>query len=321
MPVRPALVIAHRGASGYLPEHTLEAKALAYAMGADFLEQDVVLTRDDVPIVLHDIQLDTVSDVAVRFPGRSREDGRDYAIDFTLDEIRTLRVNERINIKTRKPVYPRRFPAGQGQFTIPTLAEELEMIGGLNRSTGRTVGIYPEIKKPAWHRRQGKDISRIVLQQLHEKGYRTREDAVFVQCFDPAETRRLREELGSSLRLIQLIGENDWAEAETDFVDLRSPAGLDHISGYAQGIGPRIEHVITGISEDGKPQLTELVRDAHARKLQVHPYTFRSDDLPKFAPDFDSLVRMCVIDAGIDGLFTDFPDQVVQLQQRWNRLG
>ncbi len=314
---RQALVIAHRGASGYLPEHTLEAKALAYAMGADFLEQDVVLTRDDVPIVLHDVYLDTVTDVATRFPDRARADGRYYAIDLTLDEIRHLQVHERINIKSGQPVYPQRFPAGQGHFTVPTLAEELGFIQGLNRSTRRRVGIYPEIKKPAWHRQQGKDISRIVVETLGVSGYHSQQDEAFVQCFDPPETRRLREELGCELRLIQLIGENDWDEAAVDFDLLRTPDGLDRIAEYAAGIGPRIEHIVSRESATAALVPTGLVALAHARNLLVHPYTFRTDDLPGFAHDFDSLVRSCILDAEIDGLFTDFPDRVIQLQRSW----
>src|SRR5512136_2030826 len=104
------VVIAHRGASGYLPEHTLEAKVLAHAMGANFLEQDVVLTTDDVPIVMHDIQLETISDVAQRFPDRKRANGHYYALDFTLAEIKQLHANERINPKTGRAAYPNRFP-------------------------------------------------------------------------------------------------------------------------------------------------------------------------------------------------------------------
>ncbi len=134
------IVIAHRGASGYLPEHTLAAKALAYGQGADFLEQDVVLTKDDQPIVLHDIQLDAVTNVAQAFPDRARQDGRYYAIDLTLAEIQSLRVTERMDWRTNRPVFPGRFPPGKSDFRVPTLAEEIELIQGLNHSTGRTWG-------------------------------------------------------------------------------------------------------------------------------------------------------------------------------------
>ena len=134
-------IIAHRGASGYLPEHTLEAKALAYAMGADYLEQDVVATRDGQLIVLHDIHVDRVSDVAERFPDRHRSDGRYYVRDFDLPELRTLNVHERRDEDGKTAVFPRRFPTNSGRFSIATLGEEIEMIQGLNRSTGRAVGI------------------------------------------------------------------------------------------------------------------------------------------------------------------------------------
>src|SRR5947207_6618226 len=130
----PKIIIAHRGASGYLPEHTLAAVAVAHTMGADYLEQDVVLSKDSVPVVLHDIHLDTVTDVARRFPGRKRRDGRFYAIDFTLAELKQLRVTERFNHQTGEPVFKERFPQCQASFEIPTLEEELQLIQGLNQT-------------------------------------------------------------------------------------------------------------------------------------------------------------------------------------------
>jgi glycerophosphoryl diester phosphodiesterase len=132
-------------------------------MGADFLEQDIVLTKDDAPVVMHDIQLETISDVAERFPARKRTDEHYYALDFTLVEIKQLHANERINPKTGRAVYPNRFPPGRSSFQIPTLEEELQLIQGLNKTRGRVAGIYPEIKQPGWHRKQGHDVSRIVL--------------------------------------------------------------------------------------------------------------------------------------------------------------
>jgi glycerophosphoryl diester phosphodiesterase len=310
------IVIAHRGASGYLPEHTLEAKSLAHGMGADYVEQDVVLTQDDVPIVLHDVHLDTVTDVANKYPDRKRDDGRYYAIDFTLDEIKTLRVSERFNPKTGLAVYPHRFPVRTSRFEVPTLAEEIELIQGLNRSTGREAGLYPEIKAPAWHRAQGKDISRIVLDVLNRYGYDNHDDRIFVQCFDAAETRRLRDEFGTKLPLIQLIGENSWKESTTDYDRLRTEAGLREIAGYADGIGPSLKHILTGFDAEGRPVLTDLVTLAHGQQLAVHPYTFRTDELPRGIADFDALLGLFVDGAGIDGLFTDFPDRAVKFLGR-----
>jgi glycerophosphoryl diester phosphodiesterase len=310
------IVIAHRGASGYLPEHTLEAKSLAHGMGADYLEQDVVLTNDDVPIVLHDIHLDTVTDVADRVRDRKRDDGRYYAIDFTLAEIKTLRAGERFHPKTGQAVYPGRFPVSKSRFEIPALADEIELIQGLNRSTGREAGLYPEIKAPAFHRAQGKDISRIVLETLARYGYDEHDDRIFVQCFDASETRRLREEFGTKLPLIQLIGENSWKESTTDYDRLRTEAGLREIAGYADGIGPSLKHILTGFDAEGRPLLSDLVALAHRQQLAVHPYTFRADELPQGIADFDALLEVFVDGAGIDGLFTDFPDRAVKFLGR-----
>jgi glycerophosphoryl diester phosphodiesterase len=146
------IVIAHRGASGYLPEHTLEAVAAAHAQGADYIEQDVVLSKDLVPVVLHDVEVDAVTDVARKFADRKRPDGRYYAIDFTLAELKALEVNERVDVRSGRPAIPGRFPLGKGTFRIPTLDEELDLIAGMNASTGRRAGVYLEIKSPSWHR-------------------------------------------------------------------------------------------------------------------------------------------------------------------------
>lgn len=303
------LVIAHRGASGYLPEHTLPSKAMAYAMGADYLEQDVVLTRDGIPVVLHDIHVDTVTDAAKRFPDRARSDGRFYAIDFTLAEIKTLAVTERFAIASGKAVHPGRFPVGKSSFTVPTLAEEIELIQGLNKSTGRTVGIYPEIKSPAWHRAEGHDISPVVLKVLRQYGYHDRQSPCYLQCFDAGELKRLRNELGVKLRLVQLIGENAWKESGTDYDRLKTAKGLAEVAQYADGIGPSLSQVIAVGSDKRTPVVTDLVRQAHAVGLVVHPYTLRADALPRYATTFDELLRWFCVTADVDGLFTDFPDR------------
>ncbi|MCA9054002.1 MAG: glycerophosphodiester phosphodiesterase [Planctomycetaceae bacterium] len=312
--LRPPRIIAHRGASGYLPEHTLEAKAFAYAAGADYLEQDVVLTRDDVPIVIHDRTLDTVTDVRQRFPDRARKDGRNYAIDFTWAELQTLTVHERTDLKTGRAVYPLRYPLAKARFRLHTLAEEIEFIHGLNHSTGRTVGIYPEIKSPAFHHAEGKDISAIVLQVLRDYGYRSREDECFLQCFNAAELQRIHQELHCELRLVQLIGDPSWKEHESDYVRLLTSEGLTEVAQYADGVGPTIEAIVNGDAQ--QPAVTSLVRDAHAVGLEVHPFTLRVDDLPRFAGDHDEASRLLFDVAGIDGLFTDFPDRLKSYLQR-----
>lgn len=310
------LVVAHRGASAYLPEHTLAGKALAYAMGADYLEQDIVLSKDGAALVLHDIYLDAVSDVDQRFPDRARADGHYYAIDFTLAEIRQLQVRERSRRDSDQPMFPQRFPRGASRFHINTLDEEIELIQGLNRSTGRQVGLYTEIKDPAWHREQGYDSSAVVLEILARYGYRETNDAVFLQSFDAAELRRIRGELNSRLKLVQLLGEQRWgpAFASTDYTHLRSVTGLREVATYADAIGPWLNHISHLV--DGQLVTTTLVTDAHTAGLRVHPYTLRADRLPDYAASFEVLLEHLLIDVGVDGVFTDFPDRVVQFIAR-----
>ncbi len=308
------LIIAHRGASGYLPEHTLEAKALAYGQGADYLEQDVVATRDGRLVVLHDIHLERVTDVALRYPGRHRPDGRWYVRDFDLAELRTLNVHERCDA-AGKPVFPGRFPFDAGRFRIPTLEEELELVCGLNRSTRRTVGVYPEIKHPAWHRREGVDVAGLLLPILGDFGWHRREDPVFVQCFDPDELRRLRADLGCDLKLVQLLEENGQNESGTDYAALQSPSGLAALARTVDAVGPSLGQLQRPAAIDGQPVSTGLAEAAHAAGLLVHPYTFRADALPPGFASFESLVAWFAAELAIDGMFTDFPDRALAVRE------
>lgn len=287
-------IIAHRGASGYLPEHTLAAKAFAYAQGADYLEQDLVLTKDGTLIVQHDVTLDSTTDVATRFPGRQRANGNFYAIDFTLAEVRQLRVLERFNPKSGKAVYAGRFPAGVGEFRINTFEEEIAFIQGLNKSTGRKVGIYPEVKLAAWHRQEGQDLSKAMLAVLARYGYATKTDLCYVQCFEYPELLRLRNELDWKGQLILLTG------GKTPLLD--TDDGLKGIAQVVDGIGP----ALTAVAEGRKP--TGLVERAHAVGLKVHPYTLRMEALPKGFADGKDYFRFLTQEAKVDGLFTDFPD-------------
>lgn len=312
------LVIAHRGASGYLPEHTLAAKAMAYGMGADFIEQDVVLSKDGVAMVLHDIYLDTVTDVAQRHPGRARDDGRYYALDFTLAELKQLRVTERIDVKTGQPVFPKRFPAGPTSFQVSTLEEELQLIQGLRQSTGRQVGVYPEIKQPAWHREQGHDLSRTVLSVLERFGYRTKTDACWIQCFDFEEVKRLRHELGWSGNLVWLLEAGESGDRGPDGVERRTLEGWQAVARTVDGIGPAIGDVVMW-TDRSERVVTDLVENAHAAGLVVHPYTIRLDALPPHCPSVDELHAALFTAAGVDGAFTDFPDATVRWRERTSR--
>jgi glycerophosphoryl diester phosphodiesterase len=306
------VVIAHRGASGYLPEHTLPAVALAYGMDPDFIEQDVVMSKDGVPVVMHDIHLDTTTDVAKKYPKRHRKDGRYYAIDFTLAELKTLNVHERVDAKTGKQVYAARFPLEYGIFKIPTFEEEIKLIQGLNKSTDRDIGIYAEIKDPAWHRAQGQDISKAVIKVMEKWGYGTRDSNGYIQCFDWNETKRIRNALKYQGRMVQLLGENSWKVApNVDFDFLKSDEGVGEMAKVVDAIGPSLSQVIEGLSENGHAIMTPTLVAAQRRHLPVHVYTLRADQLPQWAGDFRIVMTAVFDDAGIDGAFTDFPDQVV----------
>jgi glycerophosphoryl diester phosphodiesterase len=307
------IVIAHRGASGYLPEHTLEAKALAYGLGADYLEQDVVATRDAALVVLHDLHLDDVTDVAERFPGRHREDGRHYAIDFDLKELRQLTVSERRKPGSRAPRFPTRFPADTAIFRIATLEEELALVAGLNRSMRRNVGIYPEIKDPQWHRAAGLDLARLLLDALAAHGYRDSDAAAYVQCFDAAELRRVRDELGCKLKLVQLVG------VEPEYARLLSSEGLAEVARYADALGPSYTQLVRAGKNGNRADRSELANEARRIGLGLHPYTFRRDELPAYASSLDDLLTLFISDVGVDGVFCDQPDVAVRVRDRLSR--
>lgn len=308
------IVIAHRGASGYLPEHTLQAKAMAFAMGADFIEQDVVMTRDDQLIVLHDITLDRTTDVAERFPERVRDDGRYYAIDFTLAEIRQLQASEGFEIEggEKRQGYPNRFPMGHSAFGVPTLAEEIELIQGMNKSTGKNVGIYPEIKGPEFHREAGKDISTAVVRMLKSYGYTSKQDKIFLQTFSFEELKIIHDEIlpaeGVDLNLVQLIG------GVSSYPWMFADDGMEKLSTYADGIGPEKGLVVSSDSRPSAIRVTELVGRAHAAGMEVHPYTYRLDpgQVPNYAESFEDLLDIHYNQADVDGVFTDFPDRAVE---------
>ena len=246
------IIIGHRGAAGYLPEHTLAGYAFGYALGADYLEPDLVMTKDAQFICLHDIYLEPTTDVEQVFPDRHRSDGHWYAADFTLAEVKRLSVHERCRADGR-PYFPDRYPVGKSKFEVPTFIEMIELVQGLNRSSGRDVGIYPELKRPAWHAEQGLPMEEKFLEILDEYGYDEPGAKIYVQSFEAGSLQRLRQ-LGAETPLIQLVS-GSWSYAE-----MWSKRGLDAIAAYADGIGPSKAII------EKNPSYVEW---AHARGLVV----------------------------------------------------
>ena len=322
--MRP-LVIAHRGASGYLPEGTLPAKALAVGMGADYVEHDVVMTRDDRLLINHGLWLDNVSDVARRFPGRERADGHFYVIDFDLDEILSLAVTERFNVVDGRdlPAFPDRFPVWQSSFHFHTLESELEFLQGLRHSSGRDVGVFTELKSPWFHEQEGKDLVSAVYAVLARYGYLTREDHCRVMSFDAHALQRIRAEVGPAagvdVPLTQLIGrtqshetyerkpDGTWENYDYDW--MLEPDAMGRIREWADGIGPDVRMLL----RHGKPMAaSDLAARAHDAGLYVTPWTVRADDLPHCAPSLPALVRLLVDECAVEGIITDFPDRVIE---------
>jgi glycerophosphoryl diester phosphodiesterase len=274
------VILAHRGASGYLPEHTLEAYALAYSMGADYIEPDVVLSKDGVLVCSHDVHLGQTTDVAQRFPDRDRADGKFYCLDFTLAELKSLRAKGRND------------PAEPG-YQMATLEEMLTMIRRLNARTGRTVGTIPEPKEPRWHREQGRPIEKPLLEMYARFGFSRRGDPVIVQCFELESLRRMRRELKSDLRMVLVTG-----AAPDDKT-------LDEVAAFADGVGPA-----RTLIEDREQHCVDdnsLVKRIHARGLKVYPYTFSTDE---------AQTRRFFWAYGVDGLFSDNPDVAARARER-----
>ena len=298
------VIVAHRGASGYLPEHSLESTTLAYAQGPDFIEQDVVITKDNVPVVLHDIHLETVSNVEVFFPTRHRSDGRYYVRDFTLSELKTLALHERAD-SDGKQVFKARYSGTKAHFTIATLYEHFELISELNREFGQHIGVYPEVKSPAFHLNEGVDASKIVIDALLEYGFGGDSGNSFLQCFDFTEIKRIRSELDYKGKIVMLIGENSWKESGTDYDWLRSEEGMRVVAQYADGVGPWLGHVLDGKAmKQGEIKPASWLTHVYANNLTIHPYTYRHDALPAGMTG-EALLQTLKKVVKADGVFTD----------------
>ena len=290
-PSRP-IVIAHRGASGYVVEHTEAAKTLAHAQGADYIEQDVVLSKDGEFIVTHDITMEETTNVEQRFSDRARKDGRYYFADFDWQEIQQLTMHERTQRGSDRPALPNRFPNDAGQRVV-RLADELQLISGLNKTTNKNTGIYIELKSPAFHKKEfGTSMGEALLKLLatHEV-----HDRCFIQCFEMEELRDLHDRLHCKLPLIALLG--------------RRPADgdVENIAKFAQGIGPSLELLATR-NANNEIETTGLVETARKSGLKIHPYTVRKHQQPRWSNSLDETHKVLVEQLKVDGFFTDYPD-------------
>ena len=339
------LVVGHRGASGYLPEHTLESYALAIELGADFIEPDVVATKDGHLITRHEPNITNTTDVASRpeFASRRRtavvdgatEEGF-YASDFTLAEIRTLRAKQPFADR------PQQF---NGKLGIATLEEVVELAKRKGREVGRTVGVYIETKHPTYHQKLGLPLEQRILNVLTRAGWNYREAPVFIQSFEQANLKQLNKM--TRVKLIQLIDANDvkpdgsldftapydrpydWTASGNPallartFAYLTTDAGLREVKTYADGIGPWKRYIVSTVVDPngtgpGEAKLkllppTDLIARAHKAGLLVHAYTFRNEQsrLPSDYAGNPVNEYLQYFELGIDGLFSDFADTAV----------
>ncbi|NYF55425.1 glycerophosphodiester phosphodiesterase [Micromonospora purpureochromogenes] len=322
------IVIGHRGASGYRPEHTLEAYRLAIRMGADYIEPDLVSTKDGVLVARHENEISGTTDVSTRpeFAGRKATRTIDgvavtgwFTEDFTLAELKTLRAKERLpQVRVANTAF-------DGRFEVPTFQEVIDLARTESRQRGRTVGVYPETKHPSYFAAIGLPLEEPLVAVLRRNGLTHRNDPVFVQSFETANLRKLDAMI--DVPLVQLL---DAAGRPYDFTaagdartyaDLATPAGLAWIAGYADGVGLN-KNLIVPRDATGKLRApTTVVRDAHRERLAVHAWTFRAEN--QFLPtDFrigaDPNARGDITaeyelfyGLGLDGVFADQPDTAV----------
>lgn len=314
----PVLVIAHRGASGERPEHTLGSYTLAIEQGADFIEPDLVLTKDGILVARHENEISETTDVSARPEFASRKtsktiDGQTmtgwFTEDFTLAELKTLRAKERL------PQLRKANMAFDGQFEIPTFEEILALAKAESVRTGRTIGVYPETKHPSYFASIGLPHEAPLLALLERYGHVDRSAPVFIQSFEVENLKALRAK--TKVRLIQLMDEKGSPPDRPDltYPDMATADGLKAVAAYADGVGPNKALVIprTLLGNLGDP--TTLVKDAHKVGLAVHPWTFRRENYflplsaksgvdPRAVGDVVTEIR-AYLATGIDGFFSD----------------
>ncbi len=297
------LVIAHRGASGHLPEHTLESYALAIEMGADYIEPDLVLTKDGVLITRHDHYLSNSTDIAdhPEFATRKKTIGHRedwYTEDFILLEIKKLRARQAFRGRSKEH---------DGKYEIPTFQQVIDLVKRESAATGRSIGLYPEIKKPAYFNAKGYDFAGALLDILRGNDLSSDKLPVFIQSFEADILKELNER--TDLPLVQLVTVARGATGKPD--PSRSNIPLKDLSAYAQVVAP-IKMLL--VSADGTA--TTFVEQAHRLGLSVHVWTFRNDAYPTDYFSSGAEEQAHFFKLGIDGIFTDFPDTGVAVRNR-----
>lgn len=305
MPAARPLVIAHRGASGHRPEHTIAAYTLAVEMGADYIEPDLVSTRDGVLVARHENEIGGTTDVAERYPSRKTRKVIDgdtvsgwFTEDFTIAELRTLRARERLAFRSHD---------FDGQFAIPTFDEVLALADSLSKARGRVVGVYPETKHPTYFRSIGLPLEPALLRSLRARGLDRADAPVFIQSFEVGNLRALRPE--TRVRLVLLLSSGQVPYDRRTGAQWVTPEGLREIRTFADAIGVNTRMIVGG---DSASVPTSLIGDAHAAGLKVHVWTLRSESVflgKRYGGDplaeVQEFVRL-----GVDGMFGDFPDVV-----------
>jgi glycerophosphoryl diester phosphodiesterase len=318
------LVIAHRGASGYRPEHTLESYRLAIRMGADYVEPDLVSTSDGVLVARHENEISGTTDVAAHPEFAARRttktvDGLSitgwFTEDFTLRELRTLRAKERLPSARRQNII------FDGRYEIPTFQEIIDLVVTEERRLGRPIGIYPETKHPSYFAGIGLPLEEPLVSTLYRNELGEATSAVLIQSFETANLHKLRTM--TDVRLIQLLDSvgHPFDDDRRTYRDLATPAGLASIAEYAYGIGADKDLIVPRTPNDRLLAAGPLVADAHAAGLVVHAWTFRAEN--QFLPlDFrlgeDPNLRgdgiseyELYLRLGVDGIFSDHPDTAV----------
>ncbi|MGQ0529463.1 MAG: glycerophosphodiester phosphodiesterase [Panacagrimonas sp.] len=332
------LVIAHRGASGHRPEHTLAAYELAIDMGADFIEPDLVMTRDGHLVARHENEMSSTTDVAERAEFAARRstkviDGQSlsgwFTEDFTLAELKTLHARERIpQLRAGNTRY-------NDQDRIPTFDEILALVQHKSLQTGRPIGVYPETKHPSYFKRINLPLEPPLIQALRQYSLDRRDAPVFIQSFEVANLRELATM--TRVRLVQLFGEPQQRPYDHElggdprtYADLATPDGLAQIARYAFGIGPPKTSLIPRDLAGRSGPASRLVNDAHAAGLVVHAYTFRNEN--RFLPSelrsdqsdtatarhgraLDEYAQFYAL--GVDGVFSDHPDTAIRAREQF----